>query len=109
VEENKKGEVKAKAESDLALTTKDEPMEELKEAPKPNDDQSLSDIDDCEVEQYLLTDKEVKLKTAIWESMNQEWLAEQAKKQQAPPDQKVVKHRKPRTKSQGSAKTCTIC
>lgn len=36
--------------------------------------ETLSDIDDEEVEPYLLSEKEVTLKTAIWESMNTEWL-----------------------------------
>ncbi len=42
--------------------------------------ETLSDIDDAEVEPYLLTDKEVSLKTEIWESMNNEWLTKQSDK-----------------------------
>jgi len=37
--------------------------------------ETLSDIDDEEVEPYLLSEKEVALKTAIWQSMNNEWLS----------------------------------
>eukprot|EP00826_Nyctotherus_ovalis_P050840 TRINITY_DN6287_c0_g2_i3.p1 TRINITY_DN6287_c0_g2~~TRINITY_DN6287_c0_g2_i3.p1 ORF type:complete len:493 (-),score=150.92 TRINITY_DN6287_c0_g2_i3:100-1578(-) len=40
--------------------------------------ETLSDIDDEEVEPYLLSEKEVTLKTAIWESMNTEWLSKSA-------------------------------
>ena len=45
--------------------------------------ETLSDIDDAEVEPYLLTDKEVELKTVIWKSLNKEWIDKQLEKKPA--------------------------
>eukprot|EP01018_Ginkgo_biloba_P027487 Gb_34247 [translate_table: standard] len=45
--------------------------------------ESLSDIDDDEVEKYLHNDEEVRLKTIIWTEMNKEYLEEQAAKEEA--------------------------
>jgi transcription factor IIIB subunit 2 len=45
--------------------------------------ETLSDIDDEEVGPYLLSEKEVTLKTAIWESMNTEWLRKNTENKKA--------------------------
>ena len=41
---------------------------------------TLADIDDHEVEGYLLSADERKLKTLIWDSLNKDWLEEQETK-----------------------------
>jgi hypothetical protein len=45
--------------------------------------ETLSDIDDEEVERYLHNKEEVRLKTLIWTEMNKEYLEEQAAKEEA--------------------------
>lgn len=45
--------------------------------------ETLSDIDDDEVERYLHNEEEVRLKTLIWTEMNKEYLEEQAAKEEA--------------------------
>ncbi|KAI3446616.1 hypothetical protein Pfo_003281 [Paulownia fortunei] len=45
--------------------------------------ESLSDIDDIEVDVYLHSEEEKKLKKIIWEEMNKEYLEEQAAKEAA--------------------------
>ncbi|GFP91095.1 transcription factor iiib 90 kDa subunit [Phtheirospermum japonicum] len=45
--------------------------------------ESLSDIDDIEVDLYLHSEEEKKLKKIIWEEMNKEYLEEQAAKEAA--------------------------
>ncbi|XP_020245720.1 transcription factor IIIB 60 kDa subunit isoform X2 [Asparagus officinalis] len=48
-----------------------------------HDPESLSDIDDVEVNGYLHNEEEKRLKTIIWEEMNKEYLEEQAAKEAA--------------------------
>lgn len=45
--------------------------------------ETLSDIDDDEVERYLHNEEEVRLKTLIWTEMNKEYIEEQAAKEEA--------------------------
>ncbi|TVU18656.1 hypothetical protein EJB05_34766, partial [Eragrostis curvula] len=45
------------------------------------DPESLSDIDDVEVEGYLHNEEEAQYKKAIWEEINKEYLEEQAQKE----------------------------
>ncbi|XP_057767334.1 uncharacterized protein LOC130987715 isoform X2 [Salvia miltiorrhiza] len=45
--------------------------------------ESLSDIDDIEVDVYINTEEEKNLKTTVWEEMNREYLEEQEAKQAA--------------------------
>ncbi|XP_059063806.1 transcription factor IIIB 60 kDa subunit [Cryptomeria japonica] len=45
--------------------------------------ETLSDIDDEEVDRYLHNEEEVRLKTIIWTEMNKEYLEEQATKEEA--------------------------
>ncbi|KAL1551422.1 transcription factor IIIB 90 kDa subunit-like [Salvia divinorum] len=45
--------------------------------------ESLSDIDDTEVDVYINTEEEKKLKTTVWEEINREYLQEQAAKEDA--------------------------
>lgn len=48
-----------------------------------NDPESLSDIDDVEVDGYLHNEEEKRLKKILWEEMNKEYLEEQAAKEAA--------------------------
>ncbi|XP_019426923.1 PREDICTED: transcription factor IIIB 60 kDa subunit-like isoform X3 [Lupinus angustifolius] len=54
---------------------------------KINDDESetLSDIDDDEVDDYLFNEKEKHYKKIIWENMNRKYLKEQAEKASVAP------------------------
>ncbi|KAL8510929.1 hypothetical protein ACS0TY_017659 [Phlomoides rotata] len=45
------------------------------------DSETLSDVDDVEVDVYLHTEEEKQLKKIVWEEMNKEYLEEQAKKE----------------------------
>ncbi|KAH6772246.1 hypothetical protein C2S51_010650 [Perilla frutescens var. frutescens] len=45
--------------------------------------ESLSDIDDTEVDVYINTEEEKNLKTTVWEEINREYLEEQAAKEAA--------------------------
>ncbi|GFP86093.1 hypothetical protein PHJA_000753200 [Phtheirospermum japonicum] len=49
--------------------------------PRIEEPESLSDIDDIEVDLYLHSEEEKKLKKIIWEEMNKEYLEEQAAKE----------------------------
>ncbi len=40
------------------------------------DDGNLEELDDEELDKYIHTDEEAKLKAGVWEEMNKEWLAE---------------------------------
>lgn len=61
--------------------------------------EDLSDIDDKEVEPYLLSDKEVRLKTIIWDYQNSEWNSKQSAKaiedKKKPHEEKKAKRKKP--------------
>ncbi|XP_051813795.1 BRF1 RNA polymerase III transcription initiation factor subunit a isoform X1 [Acanthochromis polyacanthus] len=59
----------------------------------------LSGIDDSEIELYLLNDKEVKIKTALWMAENSDYLKEQKEKEAKIAKEKelgIYKERKPR-------------
>ncbi|KAI5073301.1 hypothetical protein GOP47_0011314 [Adiantum capillus-veneris] len=49
----------------------------------PDNEDTLSDIDDDEVDGYLHNQEEIRLKTIIWTEMNKEYLEEQQAKQDA--------------------------
>ncbi|MCO5607098.1 hypothetical protein L7F22_061290 [Adiantum nelumboides] len=53
------------------------------ELEEPNKEDTLSDIDDNEVDGYLHNQEEIRLKTIIWTEMNKEYLEEQQAKQDA--------------------------
>ncbi|GJP74751.1 hypothetical protein CLOP_g5291 [Closterium sp. NIES-67] len=64
--------------------------EEKEEEEEEEEEDTLSDIEDHEVDGYLLGEEEVKLKTLIWTEMNKDYLEEQEQKraaQQAAEDQ----------------------
>ncbi|KAE8289441.1 Transcription factor IIIB 90 kDa subunit [Larimichthys crocea] len=59
----------------------------------------LSGIDDSEIELYLLSDKEIKIKTALWMAENSDYLKEQKEKEAKIAKEKelgIYKERKPR-------------
>ncbi|XP_067335496.1 BRF1 RNA polymerase III transcription initiation factor subunit a isoform X2 [Channa argus] len=59
----------------------------------------LSGIDDSEIELYLLNDKEVKIKTALWMAENSDYLKEQKEKEAKIAKEKelgIYKEKKPR-------------
>ncbi|XP_045918594.1 transcription factor IIIB 90 kDa subunit-like [Micropterus dolomieu] len=59
----------------------------------------LSGIDDREIELYLLSDKEIKVKTALWMAENSDYLKEQKEKEAKIAKEKelgIYKERKPR-------------
>ncbi|XP_036981266.1 BRF1 RNA polymerase III transcription initiation factor subunit a isoform X1 [Acanthopagrus latus] len=59
----------------------------------------LSGIDDSEIELYLLSDKEIKVKTALWMAENSDYLKEQKEKEAKIAKEKalgIYKERKPR-------------
>ncbi|XP_019426922.1 PREDICTED: transcription factor IIIB 60 kDa subunit-like isoform X2 [Lupinus angustifolius] len=75
---------------------------------KINDDESetLSDIDDDEVDDYLFNEKEKHYKKIIWENMNRKYLKEQAEKASvAPAMAKSRKRRAQEAKSSDSAQS----
>jgi transcription factor IIIB 90 kDa subunit len=39
--------------------------------------ESLSDVDDEEINSLILTEEERKLKTILWNNLNKEWIQEQ--------------------------------
>ena len=41
---------------------------------------NLSDVDDAEIDQLILTEEERKLKTILWNNLNKEWILEQQEK-----------------------------
>lgn len=43
-------------------------------------EEQLVEGDDLEMQQYLLSPEEEKLKTMIWEKMNEDWISEQQEK-----------------------------
>ncbi|MCO5570008.1 hypothetical protein L7F22_023723 [Adiantum nelumboides] len=53
------------------------------ELEEPDKEDTLSDIDDNEVDGYLHNQEEIRLKTIIWTEMNKEYLEEQQAKQDA--------------------------
>lgn len=71
-----------------------------------NGDLDLSGIDDEEIELYLLNDKEVKIKTALWMAQNCDFLKEQREKEVRIAKEKelgIYKERKPRGPSRKRA------
>ncbi|XP_051243666.1 transcription factor IIIB 90 kDa subunit [Dicentrarchus labrax] len=59
----------------------------------------LSGIDDSEIELYLLSDKEIKIKTALWMAENSDYLKEQKEKEAKIAKEKelgIYKEKKPR-------------
>lgn len=38
--------------------------------------ETLSDVDDAEIDQLILTEEERKLKTILWNNLNKEWIQE---------------------------------
>lgn len=65
---------------------------------------NLSDVDDAEIDQLILTEEERKLKTILWNNLNKEWILEQQEKKRQKKEKKKLKN------SNGSAhkKTKTI-
>ena len=45
-----------------------------------NQIETLSDVDDAEINQLILSEDEKRLKTIIWNSLNKEWIQEQKQK-----------------------------
>ncbi|KAM6961254.1 transcription factor IIIB 90 kDa subunit-like [Aplochiton taeniatus] len=71
-----------------------------------NGDLDLSGIDDEEIELYLLNDKEVMIKTALWMAQNSDFLKEQREKEVRIAKEKelgIYKERKPRGPSKKRA------
>ncbi|KAJ0988644.1 hypothetical protein J5N97_007000 [Dioscorea zingiberensis] len=67
--------------------------------PNPSENkETLDDIDEAEIKPYLNSKTRTKLKTLIWETMNRDYLDEQATKKAAPKrsrvDEKPLKDRK---------------
>ncbi|KAF6013651.1 hypothetical protein HII12_001633 [Brettanomyces bruxellensis] len=56
------------------------------------DDSDLSDVDDLEIDNILLTDKESKLKEQIWVGNNQDYLLEQEKRRLKEESDKIAGH-----------------
>ncbi len=57
--------------------------EELMEDPYELMDETLSDISDSEIDQYIAEEGEVKYKEEIWNMMNQDWMEKQEAKKAA--------------------------
>ena len=38
--------------------------------------ETLSDVDDAEIDQLILTEEERKLKTILWNNLNKDWIQE---------------------------------
>ncbi|KAJ3683175.1 hypothetical protein LUZ60_013402 [Juncus effusus] len=75
-----------------------------------NEPDTLSDIDDAEVEEYLHNEEEKHYKKIIWEEMNKEYLEEQAikeaaKKEAEEKEPRKVRKRKNEEEDKGPAKT----
>ncbi|KAJ8411688.1 hypothetical protein AAFF_G00153260 [Aldrovandia affinis] len=67
-----------------------------------NGDLDLSGIDDDEIERYILNDKEVQIKTALWMKQNADYLKEQKEKEERIAKEKelgIYKEQKPRKPS----------
>ncbi|KAJ7990944.1 hypothetical protein DPEC_G00292130 [Dallia pectoralis] len=74
-----------------------------------NGELDLSGIDDDEIELYLLNEREVKVKTALWLKQNEDYLKEQKEKEERIAKEKelgIYKERKP--KNSGSKKRTPI-
>ncbi|OAD80170.1 hypothetical protein PHYBLDRAFT_121728, partial [Phycomyces blakesleeanus NRRL 1555(-)] len=73
----------AELEKELATWMNDKSLMEATEAlevGKQNQDESLSDVDDEEIEAMILTNDEVNAKTIVWYNANKEYLEEMAAK-----------------------------
>src|SRR4051794_36202448 len=54
---------------------------EKKQIIEEEEDESLSDIDDCDISKYLLTPEEYKLKKLLWEVLYKDWIEDQKNKE----------------------------
>ncbi|CDW72004.1 transcription factor iiib 90 kda subunit [Stylonychia lemnae] len=63
--------------------------------------ETLSDVDDAEIDQLILTEEERKLKTILWNNLNKDWIQEQYEK-------KRLKKEKRKLKNQGNKKSKQI-
>jgi transcription factor IIIB subunit 2 len=72
--------------------------EALKTISHDNDGiETLSDVDDAEIDQLILTEEERKLKTLLWNNLNKEWIQEQQKKKREKKERKKLKSKMKKT------------
>lgn len=68
---------------DGRVSDEEQPEGEVVNEPEQEEEDRLSDIDDDEVDGYLHTEEEVKMKSIIWEELHKEYLADQESKRAA--------------------------
>lgn len=64
-------------DEEAGLVDQDDPANVQKQEEEEEKDKNLSEIDDDEIEQYILTHEESALKSIIWHHIHKEWLEEQ--------------------------------
>lgn len=57
-------------------------------------EETLSDVNDEEIEQFFLSPEEIAMKSIIWHNMHKNWVKEQAEKKEINTEKKNVKKRK---------------
>ena len=62
----------------------------------------LSDEDDPEINQMILTEDEKKLKTLLWNNLNKEWIKDQKEKKRLKKEQRKQKDKTKKIKSGSS-------
>ena len=60
----------------------------------PRDLETLSDVDDAEIDQFFLSKEESAMKSIIWHNMHKNWVREQAEKKDLNVEKKNVKKKK---------------
>jgi len=58
------------------------------------DEETLSDVEDSEIDQFFLSKEEAAMKSIIWHNMHKNWVKEQAEKKDLSVEKKNVKKRK---------------
>lgn len=57
-------------------------------------EETLSDVDDSEIDQFFLSQEEAAMKSIIWHNMHKNWVLEQAEKKDSSVEKRSVKKRK---------------
>jgi len=86
----------------------EKPEEKIDPIPEKNEEEdedvgNWTDVDDDEIDSYLLSEKEIQVKTKIWTHMNKEFLQKQIEKSLTKEETKKPKERRKRPKPTSAA------
>jgi len=62
--------------------------------------ETLSDVDESEIEQFLLTPEESELKSMLWEHIHRDWIEEQSHKKALMPDKNKIQKKRNKKKKE---------